>query len=276
MWKKDKADADAGAQGGAAARKPLMAGNWKMNNTIAEGVVLTQEISNRYDKHTWGEDVDIVLCTPFVDLKPAKTVLDFDRAKVDVGAQDVYWESAGAYTGEISVPMLKEIGCVCSIVGHSERRTLFGETNEDVNRKIKALVAGGLYAIVCVGESLSVREEGTTLEYVCAQVRAAFAGLDADDVAECVVAYEPIWAIGTGRTATPEQAQEVCAAIRATLAELFGQEAAQRMRVLYGGSMNEGNVEQLLAQPDIDGGLVGGASLKAKSFVYLVEACVKR
>ena len=254
------------------ARKPMMAGNWKMNNTVGEAVVLTQEISNQYDKE-WPEALDIVICPPFVDLKPAKTVLDFDRTKIAVGAQNVYWEPKGAFTGEVSVPMIKEIGCACSIVGHSERRELFGETNEDVNRKVKALVGAGLYAIVCVGESLAVRDEGTTDEYVTAQVRAAFAGVDARDAARCVVAYEPIWAIGTGRTATPEQAQAVCAAVRATLAELFDAETAESMRVLYGGSMNPGNVEGLMAQPDIDGGLVGGASLKAESFVQLVEAC---
>ena len=147
------------------ARKPMMAGNWKMNNTVGEAVVLTQEISNQYEKE-WPESVDIVICPPYVDLKPAKTVLDFDKTKIAVGAQNVYWEPKGAYTGEISVPMIKEIGCACSIVGHSERRELFGETNEDVNRKVKALVEGGLYAIVCVGESLAVRDEGTTDEYV--------------------------------------------------------------------------------------------------------------
>ena len=255
------------------ARKPMMAGNWKMNNTIAEAVVLTQEISNRYEKE-WPEHVDVVVCPPYVDLKPAKTVLDFDRTKIAVGAQNVYWEPSGAFTGEISVPMLKEIGCAYCIVGHSERRELFGETNEDVNRKVKALVAGGIAPIVCVGESLAVRDAGTTDEYVCAQVRAALAGLDAADMAGAVIAYEPIWAIGTGRTATPEQAEAVCAAIRATLAELFGGEVAEDARVLYGGSMNPGNVEALVVQPDIDGGLVGGASLKAESFVQLIEACL--
>ena len=201
------------------ARKPMMAGNWKMNNTIAEAVVLTQEISNQYDKETWGEDVDIVICPPYVDLKPAKTVLDFDKTKVAVNAQNVYWEPSGAYTGEISVPMIKEIGCAGSIVGHSERRELFGETNEDVNRKVKALVEAGLYAM-------------------------------------------------------PEQAEAVCAAIRATLADLYGAEVAEEMRVLYGGSMNPGNVEGLMAQPNIDGGLIGGASLKAASFVQLINACL--
>ncbi|MEG0759415.1 MAG: triose-phosphate isomerase, partial [Raoultibacter sp.] len=207
-------------------RMLMMAGNWKMNNTIAEAVVLTQEISNQYEKKEWEEAVEIVLCTPFIDLKPAKTVLDFDRVKVKVAAQNVYWEPSGAFTGEISVPMIKEIGCDYSIVGHSERRELFGETDEMVNKKIKALIGEGLGAIVCVGESLSVRDEGTTLEFVCAQVRAAFAGLDPKEIAMCVVAYEPIWAIGTGRTATPEQADEVCGAIRSTVAELADQATA--------------------------------------------------
>ena len=255
------------------ARKPLMAGNWKMNKTIGEAVVLAQDISNNYDER-WGDDVDVVVCPPFVDLKPVKTVFEFDRAPVAVGAQNVYWEESGAFTGEVSIPMLKEIGCEWCIIGHSERRGLFGETNEDVNKKAKALIAAGINPIVCVGESLAVRDEGTTLEFVCAQVRAAFAGIDAAQAVKAVVAYEPIWAIGTGRTATPEQAQEVCAAIRATLAELFGPAVADEMRVLYGGSMNPGNVNLLIAEADIDGGLIGGAALKADSFVQLVNACL--
>lgn len=253
-------------------RIPMMAGNWKMNNTIPEAVVLTQEISNQYDKRKW-EDVDVVICPPSIDLKPAKTVIEFDRIEMQVAAQNVHWETSGAYTGEISVEMIKEIGCTYSIVGHSERRELFGETDEEVNKKIKALVSASLGAIVCVGESLAVREDGRTLEYVCAQVRAAFAGLESHDVEDCVVAYEPIWAIGTGRTATPDQAEEVCAAIRATIAELFGADRAEEMRVLYGGSVNPGNVEGLMDKPNIDGGLVGGASLEARSFVQLIEAC---
>ena len=255
------------------ARKPLMAGNWKMNKTIGEAVVLAQDISNNYGDR-WGDDVDVVVCPPFPDLKPVLTVFEFDRAPVSVGAQNVYWEESGAYTGEVSVPMLKEIGCKWCIIGHSERRGMFGETNEGVNKKAKALLAAGINPIICVGESLAVRDEGTTLEFVCAQVRAAFAGIDAAQAANAVVAYEPIWAIGTGRTATPEQAQEVCAAIRATLAELYGNDVAQEMRVLYGGSMNPGNVDLLIAEEDIDGGLIGGAALKADSFVQLVNACL--
>lgn len=255
------------------ARKPLMAGNWKMNNTYAEAVVLAQNISNNYFKD-WSDTVDVLVCPPFIDLKPVYSVFEFDKMPVQVGAQNVHWEEKGAYTGEISVPMLKELGCTCAIVGHSERRQYFGETNEDVNRKVAVLIASGLYAVVCVGESLALRDEGTTEEFVCAQVRAAFAGIEPAEASKCVVAYEPIWAIGTGRTATPEQAQAVCASIRATLAELFGAEVADGMRVLYGGSMNVGNVEALIAQPDIDGGLVGGASLNADQFIQLVKACL--
>jgi len=255
------------------ARKPVMAGNWKMNKTIGEAVVLAQSISNQYEE-SWVTKCDVVVCPPFVDLKPVTTVFEFDRVEIGVGAQNVHWEEKGAFTGEVSVPMLKEIGCGWCIVGHSERRGYFGETNEDVNKKVKALVASKIKPIVCVGESLAVRDQGTTLDFVCAQVQAAFAGIDASAAAECVVAYEPIWAIGTGRTATPEQAQEVCAAIRQTLAQMYGEDVAQAMRVLYGGSMNPGNVKLLVAQPDIDGGLIGGAALEASSFVQLIEACL--
>lgn len=254
-------------------RKLMMAGNWKMNNTISEAVVLAQEISNRYEKK-WKE-AEIVVCPPSVDIKPVKTVFDYDRTAIDVAAQNIHWEEKGAFTGEISVPMIKEIGCSYSIVGHSERRELFFETDLMVNKKVKSLLAAKIGAIVCVGESLAIRDEGTTLEYVKAQVKAAFAGVDPQAMSSCVVAYEPIWAIGTGRTATPEQAEEVCLAIRETLCELAGEEIASEMRILYGGSMNPGNVDALLEQENIDGGLVGGASLDAKSFVQLIKACLK-
>ncbi len=253
------------------ARKKLIAGNWKMNETVPEAVVLAQEISNLMERD-WLEMVDVAVCPPFVDLKPVKTVLEFDRVDIALGAQNVYWEPAGAFTGEISIPMIKEIGCAFCIVGHSERRNLFGETNEDVNRKARALIEAGIAPIVCVGESLSVRDEGAYLDYVTAQVRAAFAGIDGDDARTTVVAYEPVWAIGTGRTATPEQAEEVCAAIRACLADLYDEATAAAMRILYGGSMNEGNAALLLAEADIDGGLIGGAALKAGSFIEIVKA----
>ena len=255
------------------ARKPLMVGNWKMNNTIAEATVLAQEICNRFEKD-WAQSVDVAVCPPYVDIKPAKTVFEFDRVPVAVGAQNVFWAPSGAYTGEISIPMLEEIGCRYCIIGHSERREIFGETNEMVNRKLKALVATKIAPIVCVGESLGIREAGTNDEYIEAQVRAAFAGVDAADAAKCVVAYEPIWAIGTGRTATPEAAQAICALIRGIIADLYGESVANGMRILYGGSMKPENVAGLIAQPDIDGGLVGGASLKAVPFLDLVKACL--
>ncbi len=258
------------------ARKPLIAGNWKMNKTISEAVVLAQEISNRVEKE-WFEDVDIAVCPPYVDLKPVKTVFDFDKQKIAVGAQNVYWEKSGAYTGEISVDMLQEIGCVFCIVGHSERRILFHETNEDVNKKVHALLDGAsphIHPIICVGESLAVRDEGTYIEYVCSQIEAAFAGVDEAAAKEAVIAYEPVWAIGTGHTATPEQAEEVCAAIRKCVASLYGESISNDMRILYGGSMNEGNADLLLSQPDIDGGLIGGASLKSESFCEIIKAAI--
>ena len=231
-------------------RKNLIAGNWKMNNTIPEAVVLAQEISNRMERD-WLELVDVAVCPPFVDLKPVKSVFEFDRVDIAVGAQNVYWEPKGAFTGEISIPMIKNIGCAFCIVGHSERRNLFGETNEEVNLKARALIEADITPIICVGESLSVRDGGTYLDFVTAQVRAAYAGMDAADAARTVVAYEPVWAIGTGRTATPEQAEEVCAAIRATVSDMFGAEVAENLRVLF-----------------------GGAALKADSFIQIVkEAC---
>ncbi len=251
-------------------RTYLIAGNWKMNNTVPEAVVLTQQLCNQYNRK-W-DDVDVVICPPSIDLKSAFTVLDFDKTKIALGAQNVHWEESGAYTGEVSIPMIKDVGCEYCIVGHSERREMFNETDTSVNRKVKALVAAGIAPIMCVGESLALRDSGEYLEFITAQVRAGLAGLDELDMKQVVVAYEPIWAIGTGRTATPEQAEEVCAAIRSVLAQEFGDAVAEGTRVLYGGSMNVGNVESLLAQPDIDGGLIGGASLKADSFRQLVEA----
>lgn len=253
-------------------RNRMIAGNWKMNKTYVEGVELAQGLADQLADGTG--DVDVVVCPPTVDLKGVSEVIEQSEAPFALGAQNVYFEESGAFTGETAPNMLEAVGATYCIIGHSERRGYFGETNEDVNRKVRALLDGGLYAVACVGESLSVRDEGGAEEFVCAQVRAAFAGLEPEEAAKCVVAYEPIWAIGTGRTATPEQAQDICAAIRATLADMFGVETADEMRVLYGGSMNVGNVEQLLAQPDIDGGLVGGASLKADQFVQLVKACL--
>ena len=250
-------------------RKKLIAGNWKMNKDIPETVALTQQLCNYYNR-SW-DALDVVICPPSVDLKAAWTVIDFDKTDIELGAQHVYFEKSGAYTGEISVDMIKEIGCTYCIVGHSERRELFGATDEIVNLTTKAIIAGGLAPIICVGESLHVRDKGTYPEFIKAQLKAALAGVDVVEMKNVVIAYEPIWAIGTGRTATPEQAEEVCALIRVVVGELYGDEIANSMRVLYGGSMNAGNAEGLLAQPDIDGGLIGGASLQADSFRQLIE-----
>ena len=255
-------------------RKRMIAGNWKMNNTRPEAVVLTQEIANRVPA-AWLDEVDVVIIPPFIDLLPALTVLDFDKNEIAVGAQNCYWEDHGAFTGEVSVPMLKDLGVTYCIVGHSERRGLFGETDEDVNKKVKALLAGGLTPIMCCGESLGIRDANEYIEFVTAQVDAGLAGLDDIDMKNVVIAYEPIWAIGTGRTATPEQAEEVCATIRAKLADMFGAETAEATRILYGGSMKPENVDGLLAMDDIDGGLIGGASLKSNDFKALIEAATK-
>ena len=251
-------------------RKYLIAGNWKMNKTMSEAIVLTQQLCNQYNRK-W-DNVDIVVCPPAIDIKSVYTVIDFDKTKIAVGAQNVHWEESGAFTGEISIPMIKEAGCEFCIVGHSERREMFNETDTSVNLKVKALIEADIAPIVCVGESLSMRDSGDYVGFIVAQVRAALAGLDEADMKKVVIAYEPIWAIGTGRTATPEQAEEVCAAIRATIADMFGKGVADACRVLYGGSMNVGNVESLLAQPDIDGGLIGGAALQSDSFRQLIEA----
>ena len=250
-------------------RKTVIAGNWKMNMLASEIKPFMEQLKENLPKT---RACDVVLCTP-APLLPAMIKAGKD-CKVAAGGQDVSKYEKGAYTGEVSAAQLADIGAKYCIVGHSERRTMFGETNEIVNHKVRALIDGGIAPIICVGESLAVRDDGTAEEFVCAQVRAALAGIEADEAKDVVIAYEPIWAIGTGRTATPEQAQAVCAAIRATLAELFGAELADSLRILYGGSMNVGNVESLLAQPDIDGGLVGGASLKAASFIDLVKACL--
>ena len=255
-------------------RKPIIAGNWKMNMTPAESVVLSQGISNRYARG-W-DKVDVVLCPPSIDLRSVVTVLDFDKSNIDVGAQNVHWEPSGAFTGEISIPMLKDVGCTWCIVGHSERREMFAETDVQVNRKVRALVEAGLKPIVCVGESLSVREADQAESFVCDQVRAALAGLEPEEAAVCCIAYEPIWAIGTGRTATPEQADAMAAAIRTTVRELSGDETADGMRILYGGSMKPANAETFLACENVDGGLIGGAALDADDFADLVKMAAAR
>jgi triosephosphate isomerase len=255
-------------------RKPLVAGNWKMNQTTVEAALLSQDIINCYAKEY--KKVDVVLCPPFVDLKTVRTVLEFDRVPIMLGAQDVFWEDGGAYTGAISPVMLKEVSCKYCIVGHSERREYFAETDLTVARKAGALLAHGITPIICVGEGLEKREQGAreAIAFVTGQVEAAFgAGLVGRlGIEKIVVAYEPIWAIGTGRTATPEAAQEMCAAIRASLAGLLGDEVARGIRILYGGSMKAENAALFAPEPDIDGGLIGGAALNARAFIGIVKA----
>lgn len=258
-------------------RRFLIAGNWKMNNTVAEAALLTQEISNNYEKY-FDEMIDVALCPPAIDIKTVAGILEFDRRGISVGAQNVYFEEKGAYTGEISVKMISEAGCDYCIVGHSERRELFKETNDDINNKVRALVEyvpKKMTPILCIGEPSSIRESGGYIDYINKQIEAALAGIDIENGNDIVLAYEPIWAIGTGKTATPEQAEEVACNIRQNLKRLYGSEISEKVRILYGGSMNEGNAYKLLAQPNIDGGLIGGASLKANSFIDIIKTAVQ-
>ena len=248
------------------ARKKMIAGNWKMYKTVAEGKTLLAELKAKV-KDAAG--VDIVVCPPFTTLSAAAQELQ--GTHIQVGAQNVHWEFQGAFTGEISAPMLREIPVAFVIVGHSERRQYNGETDETVNTRLKAALGGGLLPIVCIGETLAERDAGKTEAVVERQIRIGLAGLTAAQLAKTVIAYEPVWAIGTGRTATPAQAQEVHAFIRGQLTDLFGAMAAE-VRILYGGSVKPENARQLMAEADIDGALVGGASLKAADFTAIVDA----
>ncbi|MBN1560551.1 triose-phosphate isomerase [candidate division KSB1 bacterium] len=247
-------------------RKRIVAGNWKMNTNIEQAVKLALDIKAQYK----GSEVDVVLCPPFTNLYAVHRVIQDTTIKL--GAQDLYWKDGGAYTGQISAGMLTSVGCQFVIIGHSERRQFFGETDESVNKKIKKALDYHLTPIVCVGEWLEQREANETETVVARQIRGALAGLDADDVAKLVIAYEPVWAIGTGKVATPAQAQDVHRFIRTLLAEMSGEATADGIRIQYGGSMKPDNAAELLAQPDIDGGLIGGASLKADSFLGIVNA----
>ncbi len=247
-------------------RKPLIAGNWKMHKTPEEARTFASQLLEELKDE---REVEVVVAPPFVSLLPVKEVLG--EGPIKLAAQNVHWEKEGAFTGEVSPLMLNEIGCDYVIVGHSERRGYFGETDEMVNRKVKALLDVGLRPILCVGETLKEREEGKTFQVVEAQVRGGLKDLKAGEGKELVVAYEPVWAIGTGRTATPHQAQEVQAFIRGILKELFGEEVARGIRILYGGSVKPENIAELMAEEDIDGALVGGASLKVDSFVRIVR-----
>ena len=241
-------------------RNRMIAGNWKMNETFAEGVELAQGIVDQLASGTG--NVDVVIAPPLVDLKGVSEVLTQANSSVALSAQNVYWEESGAFTGETSPAMLTSVGATYCIIGHSERRGYFGETDEDINRKAKALMAHDIVPISCCGESLEVRNAGTHVQFVVDQIKADTKGLEITDPSKYVIAYEPIWAIGTGKTATTAQAEEVCKAIRECICEVYGSDVAEKIRIQYGGSVNAGNAAELFAEADIDGGLVGGASLK--------------
>lgn len=250
-------------------RIPLIAGNWKMYQTVAETVAYIKELKIQLSGIT---GVDVVLCPPYTALFAAGEAIK--GSSIHLAAQNMHWQEEGAYTGEIAPDMLKEVGCEYVIIGHSERRQYFGETNETVNQKIKAAQKHGLIPIVCVGETLEQRETGITEQIIGEQVKEALVDLTADQVAALVIAYEPIWAIGTGRTASADDAQQVNGFIRKVVEELVGQEAAEAVRIQYGGSVKPDNIKGLMAKPDVDGALVGGASLKPGSFAEIVKASV--
>jgi len=247
-------------------RKPMIAGNWKMYKDVNEAAILVNDIKRALFDVV---NVDIVVIPPFVDLSDVGEMLN--ESNIFLGAQNCYWEMEGAFTGEVSTGMLKSVGCRYVVIGHSERRKYFGETDETVNRKIKAVIDTGLVPILCVGETLEERESSRSLEVVRTQVTGALKGFTEEYLDSLVIAYEPVWAIGTGKTATPGQAQEVHAMIRELLKEMYSSSLAESKRILYGGSVKPENVESLMKEKDIDGGLIGGASLKKESFVDLVK-----
>jgi triosephosphate isomerase len=250
-------------------RKDLIVGNWKMHATHLETIQMVQKLGYRLDYPDY-ERVDVGVCPPFTALRSAQTVIETDHLLIKLGAQDVFYEEKGAYTGEVAPGMLSALSVSFVIVGHSERREYFGDTDEVVNRKVKATLAAGMTPILCCGETEQEREDGVTEAKVGAQVRAGLAGLSEEQVAGLVVAYEPIWAIGTGRTASDDDAGAMATFVRATIADIAG-DAAESTRILYGGSMNPGNVAGLMAKKDIDGGLVGGASLDPDTFASVVR-----
>lgn len=247
-------------------RVPVIAGNWKMNTTPGEGVALAVELKGRL---AWAKGVEVIVAPPFTHLYQIGE--EIMGTNIRLASQDVFSRDSGAYTGEISPLMLKELGCRYSIVGHSERRQHFGETDDAVNEKVHAVLGHGMTPIICVGETLEEREKGGTLEVVRRQLEGGLKGLKKDGWQDIIVAYEPVWAIGTGKTATDEQAGEVHAFIRKMIGGLFGDDIASRTRILYGGSVKPENIDGLMARPDIDGALVGGASLKADSFERIVK-----
>jgi triosephosphate isomerase len=252
-------------------RQPLIAGNWKMNLNHFEAIALVQKLAFSLKPQHF-DAVDVAVLPPFTDIRSVQTLVDGDRLRLTYGAQDLSPQPGGAYTGDIAGFMLAKLGCTFVVIGHSERREYHAETDELVNAKVKAAYASGLTPILCVGEQLPVREQGRQVEHCLDQLTAALAGLAENDAASVVIAYEPVWAIGTGKVATPADAQEVCAALRGRLGELYSPELAEAVRILYGGSVKATNAGEILAQPDVDGALVGGASLDAEEFAGICIA----
>ena len=246
------------------ARRTLVAGNWKMNKTPSE----TKALIDSFKGHTEAENVDVLCCVPAIDIIPALEAAE--GTNIVIGAENMYYEDSGAFTGEISPAMLKDAGVKYVILGHSERREYFGETDITVNKKMQKAYEYGIIPIMCCGETLEEREMGVTLDKIRSQVKIGFFNVTAENALKSVIAYEPIWAIGTGRTATADQAEEVCAAIRETIAELYGEDVSSKMQILYGGSVNGGNAAELFAKEDIDGGLIGGAALK-EDFLNIIN-----
>ena len=258
------------------ARRPVIAGNWKMHNLQADAIALTNGIMQELRAEDKAALPEVVIAPTFTALYAAnKALTDCGCGKVKLAAQNCYFETKGAFTGECSVEMLKDAGCEYIIIGHSERREYFGETDEMVNKKAKAILANGLVPIICCGESLEQREAGTTNDLLNEQLEKDLAGLTADQVKKLVIAYEPIWAIGTGKTATAEVADETCGFIRETVKRLYDEATAEAIRIQYGGSVKTSNIDELMSKPNIDGALIGGASLIAEDFVKLVKAAVK-
>lgn len=255
----------------AAARRPLISGNWKMHHNHFEAIQCVQKLSFRLDTDDHAK-ADVSVHPPFTDLRSIQTMIESDKLDILLGAQHCHWEEKGAFTGEVSPHMLAKLNVTYVIAGHSERRQLFGEDDEMVNKKVKAILATGMTPILCCGETLEEREAGATAERVAAQVRAGLTGVAPDQVGGMVVAYEPIWAIGTGRTATPDDAQATCATVRQVVEEVAGADAAATVRVQYGGSVKASNAAELLSQADVDGALVGGASLDPDEFAKIIQS----
>lgn len=252
-------------------RKVIIAGNWKMNKTILEAIELVNGLKRELSEI---ENIDIVVIPPYTALSEISDMLS--GSNIELGAQDVHWEEKGAFTGEVSPIMLKDLGIKYVIIGHSERRTYFGETNETVNKKVKSSIKGGLSPIMCVGECLEERESGKTFDVIKNHVEGGLKGISKEDILKIVIAYEPVWAIGTGRTATPEQAEETHKYIRELLRRMYDESIAEDLRIQYGGSVRPDNIKDLISQEDIDGALVGGASLEIEQFVPIVRESAKK